>query len=76
MSARSQTSSSVRTCKPRWPRFVAASRALAHLIAFHCRLQRVDGIDLRDYDMRAGGTQRARRPLADVAVARDDARLA
>src|SRR6185312_12026416 len=40
--------------------------------AFHCRLQRVDGVDLRDDDARAEATERFRGTLTDVAITADD----
>jgi hypothetical protein len=46
------------------------------LEAFHRRLQGVDRVDLGDHHARAVGTQRVRRPLADIAVAADHRDLA
>ena len=46
------------------------------LVAFHRRLQGVDGVDLGDDDARAVVAQRLRRALAHVAVAADDRDLA
>jgi hypothetical protein len=45
-------------------------------VALHRRLQRADGIDLGDPDLRRESAQRLRRSLADVAVARDERDLA
>ena len=47
-----------------------------HLVAFHRRLQRADGIDLRDHDAGALAAQRFRRALAHIAVAGHDGHLA
>jgi hypothetical protein len=58
---------------------VALRGGLLHrrdLVAFHGRLERDDGVDLRDDDARAEAAERLRAPLADVAVAGHDSDLA
>ena len=57
---------------------VAAAERLfdsRHFIAFHCRLQRIDRIDLGDDDARTLTAQRLCAAFADIAITANDSDL-